>query len=336
MKTSVRTTTLTLALTFVVSSLVSPFAHAATNPANVGQALEIAPPVISLAANPGETVKTQIVLRDVSTTKLVVQGQVNDFTAQGEDGTPKLLLEEGEASPYSMKTWFQPLPALTLKPKELQNLPVTIQVPANAAPGGYFAVVRFTASAPDIDSTGVALSASLGALVFLRVKGAASEKLSIVEFLAETKNGTKKTVFEALPINFVARTKNDGNVHEQPAGQITIKNMFGKTIARINVNLPPRNILPGSIRRFEAGLDSKVLGSTQLFGRYTADIKMTYGEGNKVVTDTVTFWVIPYKLIGFGILGIIIAFLVLRTMLRRYNQAIIKRAQGTHKTTRRK
>ena len=339
MKILIRTTTPILAVAFVVATLVSPLTDAATNPSNVGQALEIAPPVVSLAADPGATVKTQIALRDVSTTKLLVQGQVNDFTAQGEDGTPKLLLEEGESSPYSMKTWFQPLPALTLKPKELQNLPVTIKVPADAAPGGYFAVVRFTATAPDIDTTGVALSASLGALVFLRVNGTATEKLSIVEFLAETKNRSKNTVFEALPINFVARVKNDGNVHEQPAGQVTIKDMFGKNVARLNVNLPPRNILPGSIRRFETSLDSKVLGNTQLFGRYTAEVKMTYGEGNKTITDKITFWVIPYKLIGFGILGLIVAFLVLRTMIRRYNQTIIKRAQSgssQKKTTRRK
>lgn len=329
MKTAIRTTTLCLAAVLTLVSLVSPAAHAATNPPNVGQALEIAPPVISLAADPGATVKAQIALRDVSTAKLLVQGQVNDFTANDENGTPKLLLEEGESSPYSMKAWFQPLSALTLKPKEIQNLPITINVPKNAAPGGYFAVVRFTASAPELNSTGVSLSASLGALVFLRVNGAASEKMTIAEFSTELKNGLKKTVFESLPINFVARVKNDGNVHEQPAGQVTIRDMFGKKVAVLNVNLPPRNILPGSIRRFETPLDSKVLGSKQLFGRYKADIKMTYGEGNKVITDSLTFWVIPYKLIGFGILGLIVVFFVLRNMIRRYNQAIIKRANKT-------
>jgi hypothetical protein len=116
-----------------------------------GQALEIAPPVLNIKANPGETVKTVINLRDVSTSSLVVRNQINDFIAAGEDGTPKILLDDNDqTSPYSLKTWVQPLPQFTLKPKEVNQLPLTIHVPKSAAPGGYYAVIRFTASPPDL------------------------------------------------------------------------------------------------------------------------------------------------------------------------------------------
>lgn len=325
--TTARIITASVCIGLILPSLAS----AATNPANVGQALEIAPPVISLTANPGQVIKTQISLRDVSATKLIVKGQVNDFVAQGENGTPKLLLDEGETSPYSMKTWFRPLSELTLKPKQVENLPVTINVPANAAPGGYFAVVRFTASAPELNSTGVSLSASLGALVLIRVNGDAKEGLSVEQFAVTTPNGAVNNLFESTPIKFIQRLKNTGNVHEQPAGQVTITNMFGKKVAAVNVNLPPRNILPQSIRRFEEPLDKSVIGNTRLFGRYTADLKITYGDKGQVLTDSVTFWVIPYKLIAISLFGLIVGFLLLRTTIRRYNQSIIKRAQKTSK-----
>src|SRR3546814_554063 len=88
----------TLALLGVVGLLATP-AFAAENAP--GQALEIAPPVINIKANPGETVKTTISLRDVSTSPLVVRNQINDFVAAGEDGTPKILLDDtAESSPY--------------------------------------------------------------------------------------------------------------------------------------------------------------------------------------------------------------------------------------------
>lgn len=325
------TTSLTLALTMVISSITAPLTSAApapaANPDTAGQALEIAPPVLSLTANPGQTLKTSIKLRDVSNDRLIVQGQVNDFVANGEDGTPKLLLDEGESSPYSMKTWIQPLPALNMKPKELKDLPVTIKVPVDAAPGGYFAVIRFTATAPEIDSTGVALSASLGALVLVRVNGAAKESMKLEEFKITTDKGSAKKVFESTPLVFVERLNNTGNVHMQPAGQIEITDMFGKKIAAININLPPRNILPGSIRRFEQKLDKSVIGNMMLFGRYTANLKVTYGDSKQTLTKKISFWVIPYKLIGFGILGLLVAFFVLRNMIRKYNQSIIKRAE---------
>ncbi len=333
-KLLLKTTLYTLALIMVASNYI-PVVNAATtvqprpNPSEAGQALEIAPPVLTLSGNPGQTIKSQISLRDVSTNKLIVQGEINDFVASGEDGTPKVLLDGGETSPYSMKTWFQPLTALSLNPKQVENLPITIRVPVDAAPGGYFAVVRFTATAPELEGTGVSLSASLGALVFMRVNGAAKESMTIEEFKITTNKGSVKKIFESAPLTFVERIKNTGNVHMQPAGQVTITDMFGKKIAAVNVNLPPRNILPGSIRRFEQKLDKSVIGSMILFGRYTANLKVTYGDSKQVLNSKVSFWVIPYKIIGFGILGLIVAFFVLRNLIRRYNQSIIKRAQKT-------
>jgi hypothetical protein len=339
MKKLLRSTTLCLAAIMSIATSFAPLANAATTPqysSETGQALEIAPPVVTLTANPGQTINSQVSLRDVSTTKLIVTSQINDFTASGEDGTPKLLIEEGETSPYSMKSWFRPIGQLTLKPKEIQNLPFTIDVPASAAPGGYFAVVRFTASAPDLDGTGVALSASLGALVFLRVNGDAHEKLSIASFTASVKStGKDQKLFEGTPINFVIRIKNEGNVHEQPAGQVIIKDMFGKTVAGINVNLPPRNILPGTIRRFESTLDKSVIGKKMLFGLYRAEVTIKDAKG-QTTKDTLSFWVIPWKLILFGVIGIVVGFLILRNLIRNYNRRIVERATGTKKTRRKK
>lgn len=337
------TATLSITKSLVISLLVASLGLSLAGPAvasaqttqppaqSAGQALEIAPPVINLTANPGQTVKTQIQLRDVSPTKLLVTGQVNDFKAAGEDGTPKIILDEDqetEENPYSLKKWFAPLPQLTLEPRQIRNLPVTINVPANASPGGYYAVVRFTATPPDLDSTGVSLSASLGSLVFLRVNGKVTEKLELVEF-AVSQADKKASLFQATsdktPIKFTQRIRNSGNLHEQPAGQVTITDMFGKTVATLNVNLPPRNILPASIRKFEQPLDSSVIGSKKLFGRYKASLKLTYGSDKQTISQETTFWVIPYTLIGIIVVVLIGGFFALRFLLKRYNQRVISR-----------
>ncbi|MGH7197058.1 MAG: hypothetical protein ACREGJ_04840 [Candidatus Saccharimonadales bacterium] len=321
---------------FVPTSLVS----AQAKPSDSGQALEIAPPVINLTANPGQTIKTQISLRDVSKDKLLVKGQVNDFTAAGEDGTPKIMLEDdGSDNPYSLKGWISPLPELTLKPKEIKNLPITINVPANASPGGYYGVVRFTATPPELEGTGVSLSASLGALILLRVNGDVKEGLTVEEF-SVNKDGKSGWLFESTPLTFIERLKNTGNIHEQPTGQVTITDMFGRKVAAVNINLPPRNILPGSIRKFEQPLDSSVIGNKMLFGRYRADLRVTYGDSKQVVTSSLTFWVIPYRLIGLSIVILVGGFFLLRFLVKRYNRRIINKAtaqqnpQGPNRTER--
>ncbi len=299
---------------------------AAQNAPEVGQALEIAPPVLNLRANPGEIIKAQISLRDVSTSKLLVKNEINDFVAAGEDGTPKILIEPGEESPYSIKSWISPLPQLTLKPKQIEQLTVTITVPQNAAPGGYYGVIRFTAEAPEITQTGVALSASLGALVLLRVNGEAKESIAIEEFYAAA-GGNRNWLFEGAPIQFFERIKNTGTVHQQPRGQIAITDMFGQKIANLNVNLENRNVLPGSIRKFDQPLDSTVIGNKILFGRYTATLSMTYAPNQPAVETTISFWVIPYKLIAMVVGGLVIAFFGVRYGLRRYNESIINRSR---------
>jgi hypothetical protein len=136
-------------------------AQAASTP-STGQALEIAPPVISLTVNPGQTTQVQIYLRDVSASNLVVSNQVNDFVAAGQDGTPKLLLKETKNNPYSMKAWIAPLANLNLVPKEVKSVIATINVPANASPGGHYGVIRFTGTPAGLSGQGVSLSASLG------------------------------------------------------------------------------------------------------------------------------------------------------------------------------
>lgn len=328
------TTTLLISIVSVASIIVSvaapiPTALAQSAEPGSGQALEIGPPLINLSADPGETVTANISLRDISTTSLFVTGTFNDFVAGGEDGTPKILLEEDEVSPYSMKAWVEPITPLTLESREIKNLVLTINVPADAAPGGYYGVVRFTGTPPDLEGAGVSLAASLGSLVLLKVSGDAKESLAIEEF-SVNKSGITGTIFEAAPLNFVERIKNDGNIHQQPSGLVTIKDMFGNVVATLGVNQPPRDVLPGSTRKFEQPLDQTVIGDKVLFGYYTAELNINYGDGESATSST-SFWVIPYTWIGIGILVLVGGFLGIRFLIKRYNNHIIKKATGSRR-----
>lgn len=297
----------------------------AANPQTSGQALEIGPPVINLSADPGQTIKTNISIRDISSTNLLVKGQVNDFTADGEDGTPKILLDPNETSPYSLKGWLSALPEMVLKPKEVRELPITISVPSNASPGGYYGIVRFTGTPPELNGTGVSLSASLGSLILLKVNGDATHKLSVAEF-SVNHNGKGGPVFETAPLTFVARLSNTGNIHETPSGLVTITDMFGHQLATLGVNQPPHDVLPGSIRRFETSLDSTNIGNKFLFGKYTAVLTLDYGTNQKV-DATITFWVIPYTLITVIIVALIAGFFGIRFLVKRYNRHILSKAR---------
>lgn len=324
---------LVIALSLVVlgSGTIAPAALAATTPATTpasgGQALEIAPPLTYLSVNPGQTVTSKILIRDVANTDLIVTGQANDFVASGENGTPKVILDNTTPDPYSMKDWVAPISSLTLKSKQIVTLTVTLHVPANASPGGHYGVIRFTGTPPSLNGTGVSLSASIGSLFLVTVSGKITDNLSVQEF-SVNKAGKTGTLFQSGPLNFVERLNDSGNVHEEPAGLVTITDMFGRKLATLPVNQNSSNILPGSIRKFSENLDSSVIGNKHLFGRYTAKLSLTYGTSKKTLADTMSFWVIPYKLVAIIIVILIALFFALRYALRRYNRYVINRSGG--------
>lgn len=317
-----------LALVVLLATSFGPAALAATTPApnSAGQALEIAPPLIYLNVSPGQTAKTQILIRDVSSTALNVTGQVNNFVASGEDGTPKVLLDQTQPDPYSIGGWISNVPTLQLVPKQIKTLPITIVVPADASPGGHYGVIRFTGTAPSINGgNGVSLSASIGALVLITVSGKINENLTTTEF-SVNHNGKTGSLFQSGPVSFAERLHNSGNVHEQPGGLVTIKDMFGHKLATLPVNQPPGNILPSSTRKFTQDLDKTVIGNKKLFGHYTATLSLTYGTNKKTLNSSLSFWVIPFKTVAIVIIGLIAAFFALRYGLRRYNRSVVNRA----------
>ncbi|MGB2787197.1 MAG: hypothetical protein WBB94_02335 [Candidatus Saccharimonadaceae bacterium] len=320
-----RLITTAVTLLAICVNMIAPIANAVAEAP--GQALEISPTVLNLTADPGENIEAKINLRDIIDKSVVVSSQLNDFTAKGDDGTPELLLDEGQSSPYALKQWIDPIPEVTLKPKQVQSVPVTIRVPTNAAPGGYYAVVRYTTRAPEIKDTGVALSLSLGTLIFLRVNGDAKEELAIENFYT-SKDASSGWLFEAAPVDFSAVFKNSGNVHEQPTGQIVVTDMFNNKVATVNVNLQLNNILPGSTRKFTQALDSAVIGDKILFGQYKAEMKVTYGASGQTLTSNLSFWVIPWRTIIIVITLLVSAFFAIRYGLRRYNDRIISRSRG--------
>lgn len=315
-------------------------ATTAPKPANnSGQGLEISPPVLELNANPGQTVTATIRVRNVAAGQLIAKGRADDFGAgDNEDGQPRLLLDEQGSSRYSLKSWISAVPDLRLAPQELKTAVVNIRVPANAEPGGHFGVIRFTAVPPELEGTGVSLSASVGTLVLLRVSGAIKNDVTLEEFSsARVSTGTKteqqgqlttkQSFFEQSPVGLLVRLRNRGTVHEKVQGSVTITDTFGNNVATVPVNEKGGNVLPESVRRFEQVLDKKALKDKGLFGRYTAKLSLTYLGGQKSLNATTTFWVIPWTIILGVLLGLIVLFFALKFGLRRYNEHIIKQAR---------
>jgi hypothetical protein len=305
-----------------LSLVIIPNIAAAAPTAGTGQGLEISPPLVDIKTDPGKVVTTQIKVRNVTQSSLLVKAQFEDFVANDESGTPKILLNSSEKSPYSIKDWLEAPASITLAPGQREPINVTINVPANASPGGHYGVVRFTGTPPEIADTGVSLSASVGTLMLVNVSGNVNESAKVAQIYT-SQNNKQSGFFKRGPVLITTRVQNTGNVHFKPKGTLQITNTFGKTVKVVQFNYTNSNVLPGSIRKFQNLFDKQYM-----LGRYKVSVDVVYGSNNQIASGSTTFWVIPYNLILLIVLGIVaIVF-----GLKRYNKHIISKAgkQGGH------
>ncbi|HSH31281.1 MAG TPA: hypothetical protein VK963_01295 [Candidatus Saccharimonadales bacterium] len=295
--------------------------------------LTTSPLPISLVAQPGKTVTTQLRIKNSGTKREQLKIGLLKFSAFGEEGKPRLLDREAGDSYFDWVSFSQD--QFTAEPNVWKNITMTIKVPPTAAYGYYYAVTFSRASAPKVTGQRqTALAGAIATLVLLeaRVPGA-KRQVEVVQFKASRK------FYEFLPTTFNIKLKNQGNIHVAPSGNIFIGRGKGsdKDIGIIDVNPERGNLLPGSNRIYavnwtdgfplhvEKRDGDKLVTNRQgqpattltwdfsqahklRFGKYTAKLLMVYDDGQRDVPieGTVSFWVVPWRLIAAAL--VVVAF----------------------------
>ncbi len=311
----------------ILSGLVA--TRVSAQAANAAQGIEISPALVELNAAPGKTYNITLKLTNVTASDLVYSSSVDDFNAADESGSPHIILNSQLPETASIRTWLATVPEFALKTRQPKVITSKITIPANAEPGGHYGVLRFSGRAPELKDTGVGLSASAGVLILIRVDGTVVEKASLASFFS-AQNDKQSSFFEAGPVKFVTRIKNEGNIHLKPVGSVELRDMFGGIVSTMPVNGDKSNVLPKSIRRFEAQYNN-----TWMIGRYTADLTLGYGTTGQAITNTISFWVIPYKLILASLFILATVVYILKRLIKVYNRRIIAKSKN-EKTTKNK
>jgi len=259
------------------------------------------PPRLEITVNPGEVITKEIKIRNESNTEKSISTSVRDFIVTDDLGTPlQIETTDQSSNRWTASSWIQISPtSLLLKPGETKSLVLTVITPEDALAGGHYAMVLHTPQNDiTITQTGAAIQTNVGSLVYITVPGDITQNASIKEFSAPKFS-------EYGPINFKTVITNLSDVHITPAGAINIYNTFGLKSAQIN--LDNTNIFPGTSREFINTLNRKLM-----LGRYKAQINAAYGTTGQLLTATIFFWVIPYKLIALLLAIILIIFLIIK------------------------
>lgn len=318
--TNIRTS---LLISLIIFSMVSCFSPLSTKAAtitsiNVPQQNDfvLEPGKIEVFVNPGDKVVRSVSVTNRTNRKIKFKVETEDFTGSNDPEKPVVLLGD-DKSPYSFKDNLKPdVNEFTLDFGQRISIPVTIDVPANASPGGYYSTVLIS-NEPEKDainqntSNAVAknkIISRLGVLFFIRVNGAVNESGKVEDFRI---SGDTPFLRQSGPVNFEVLFNNNGSIHLVPYGKIDITNTFGQKMASLPIDA--YFALPNSLRSRQVEWPQEFL-----LGRYKAHLSLNRGYGNIIDEKTIVFWVIPWKILAIAFAFLFILFLIFYFIFTRF------------------
>ncbi len=257
-----------------------------------GSGVQISPTRTEMSVQPGEQKDFDISVKNVTQGPITVKSYFNDFESDNVTGEPKIIVDPNRQLPNSMKGFVKGLSDFDLAKDETKQVKLTVDVPADATPGGYYGVVRFAAvpkgENTDEANTQVSLTASVASLLFVEVSGNITEQIQIdsVKVFKDDKGGT---IFFSPPNKSEIAITNKGNSFAKPFGRITVSRGNSEVYAyELNNKEPRGTVLPNSSRTF-----SDEIKNVDKFGRYTVQASVSHGQGGEVIIQSTSFWFIP-------------------------------------------
>ncbi len=278
--------------------------------------LSVAPTLYDMTANPGQLWQSKLKIINVNDIDLNIGIEVVNFSPTGEGGEGMFTpVTETDQDGSTLAEWVKVQKELQIPKQQSMEIPLSVMVPADAAPGGHFAAI-LVGTKPALGPDGASklqTAQVVTSLFFARVTGEVIESGVIREFVVGD------GLLDKPEATFELRFENKGNVHLQPQGEIKITNMWGQERGIIPINQRSNfgNVLPESIRKFVFTWRGE--WSIADIGRYTASVTLGYGSSDKKFVSAKTyFWVIPFKLLFGILLGLIIFGLLISWLIKLY------------------
>lgn len=300
---------LRVVLTWAVFVLVVATLPLVTFAQEQGEGLSISPAVIepSTSLDPGTSQQFSVTLKNLNSKEQKFYLSTRDIIDVAENSTPIFSDGREEKTGMELSSWVKlPMTDITLAPGVSEKITFTIDVPQDASPGSHFGSIIISVDPPEIQQSGAAVGYQVANIITLRVTGDAVVDANVRQLSTDRYfNGSKN-------VDFSARIENAGNVLIRPIGPVEISNMLGQKVDTFTFNGETQSaVFPGKVREFEF----KWTGEGTGFGRYEAVLSAIYGEegAKKTMSSTVSFWILPIKIIGPALAGL--AFLLLVTFL---------------------
>lgn len=274
----------------------------------------VGPGSINLEVAPGESKTVMLTVSNRLGSDRRFRFVTEDMTDDPADTSGAVKLLGDQVGPYTIKDYITvPSDHIIIKDQERAIIPVTVSIPANADPGGFYGSI-LTEALPvakrpgdDVLEPAAALVTRIGTLFFVKTPGEVNEEGSVIDFTTIP----DQKFFLSGPIKMGIVFENTGSVHLLPEGEVTITNIMGESVG--DVVLEPWTVFPQSIRTKDMTWTREFL-----FGRYTVEAKINRGYDDEVDEVSLVFWVLPWKILAVVFVVLFLFILTLRFFARNF------------------
>ncbi len=267
-----------------------------------------------LELRPGETVTVQLSVSNRISNNRRFDLKVEDIA--GSQNPIEGIQALGDTiGPYSIRDYISfPHSSFELGLGERARIPVTISIPPDAEPGGYYGAIFVTTTRIETDVTESdattaqsPIIARIGSQFFITVPG----EVEVGSVVRDVSLVGDRWWYERGPIQVALTTENTGSIHLVMGADMIIRNMFGEEVGVSEID--PWFVLPKSLRLRTLSWDREFL-----LGRYTAEVRLARGHDDIVDTFTLVFWVLPWRIVGGVFLGLFILIFAIRAFFRTF------------------
>ena len=312
-------------------------AHAADQ--SGGFSLQVTPSPLISTIEPGQQKSLEVRVRNGNTVPERLKMELRTFSIDKTTGQISI----GDNVPEDVKNFvtFKD-DVFDVDAGQWYTQQVQVDTPKDAG-FSYSFVILISREKPAIKTEGASsIEGSVALFTLLNTdRPDAVKKLSLTSFVSA------KKVYEYLPTNFQLTVENTGNTIAQPKGNILIGRSGdeAKPLAAIEINPGGGYVIPASSRVLTTGWNDGFPSQNEQqkrqwdwskltkfrIGKYTAKAVLIYDDGQRdiPIESTVTFWVIPWKILSILAVIIILLLVGFYTTLRRSVGLVNLRKKGT-------
>lgn len=271
------------------------------------RAESLTPLVTDVYINPGESAAIDVVLSndqdsemtfDVLPVKVDLGNEANDLQFSQLDA--------------EHQSWIQfEQNVVTVPARGEVTAHVVLTPSADALDQEFVFGIEFLEKKPSNSQVGI--SKGYVSLVFATIGSDIPSSFSLIDFSEEQGTDHSNRTFSVT-------IQNHGERIGQPNGTIEITNIFGKTVAALNLNPEYRRIPSGQFRTFL--VDWSRSNSIPLIGIFHVKLRAVPWSHGDELTDELTIVSFPPIAVGVSIVVVLVAFIFIVKYLQRFKRSV--------------